>query len=84
MPQPETGGAQVAPRSLLLFLAEGQRAVPPAVPSSALFSKTGVVVHWSACLEPETDQTENIEVPGSHCGLGSNPLVLYAIVDRLS
>ena len=54
------------------------------MPSTAIFSKTDGVVHWGACLEPETDHTENIEVPGSHCGLGFNPLVLYALADRLS
>jgi hypothetical protein len=28
--------------------------------------------------------TENIEVEGSHCGLGHNPAVLYASADRLA
>ena len=28
--------------------------------------------------------SENIEVEGSHCGLGHNPAVLYAIADRLA
>ena len=64
-------------------LAERLR-VPPDVPSTAIFSKTDGIAHWSACLEPETDHTENIEVPGSHCGLGFNPLVLFAIADRLA
>jgi pimeloyl-ACP methyl ester carboxylesterase len=64
-------------------LAEQLR-TPPDVPSTAIFSKTDGIAHWSACLEPETDHTENIEVPGSHCGLGFNPLVLFAIADRLS
>ncbi len=58
--------------------------VPPEVPSTAIFTKSDGIVHWSTCLEPETDHTENIEVPGSHCGLGFNPLVLYAVADRLS
>jgi len=57
---------------------------PPSVPSTAIFSKTDGVVHWSSCLEVETDHSENIEVRGSHCGLGFNPLVLYAVADRLS
>ena len=57
---------------------------PPDQPSTAIYSRTDGVVHWSSCLEPETDHTENIEVPGSHCGLGVNPLVLYALADRLS
>lgn len=57
---------------------------PPSVPSTAIYTRTDGVVHWSTCLEPATDHTENIEVPGSHCGLGMNPLVLYAVTDRLS
>ncbi|MDJ0787897.1 MAG: alpha/beta hydrolase [Myxococcota bacterium] len=57
---------------------------PPPMPSTAIYSRTDGVVHWSTCLEPETDHTENIPVPGSHSGLGFNPLVLYAVADRLS
>ncbi len=57
---------------------------PPDVPSTSIFTKTDGVVHWRACLEPETDHTENIEVVGSHCGLGLNPVVLYAVAERLS
>lgn len=56
----------------------------PGVPSTAIYSRSDGVVHWRSCLEPENDHTENIEVPGSHCGLGFNPLVLFAVADRLS
>jgi len=59
------------------------RAAPP-VPSTAIYSRTDGVVHWRSCQEPEGARTENIEVPGSHCGLGVNPLVLYAVADRLA
>jgi pimeloyl-ACP methyl ester carboxylesterase len=65
--------------------AEQLRASPPrSVPATAIFSKTDGVVHWRTCLEQESDHTENIQVPGSHCGLGHNPLVLYAVAERLS
>jgi pimeloyl-ACP methyl ester carboxylesterase len=57
---------------------------PPDVPSTAIFSRTDGVAHWRACREPETDHTENIEIPGSHCGLGFNALALFAVADRLS
>ena len=57
---------------------------PPDVPSTAVYSKTDGVVHWRSCLEPEAPHTENIEVSGSHCGLGFNPLVLYVVAERLS
>ena len=30
------------------------------------------------------DRADNIEVHGSHCGLGVNPSVLYAVADRLA
>ena len=57
---------------------------PPSVPSSAIYSRTDGIAHWRACCELETDHTENIEVPSSHCGLGFNPLVFWAVTDRLS
>jgi len=57
---------------------------PPPVPSTAIFSKTDGVAHWRACIEPRTKRTDNIEVSGSHCGLGVNAAVFYAVADRLS
>ena len=57
-------------------------AAPP-VPTTAIYSKTDGVAAWQVCIEEESDLTENIEVYGSHTGLGFNPIVLYAIADRL-
>lgn len=57
--------------------------LPPPVPSTAIYSRTDGIVAWQGCLEEESDTTENIEVEGSHSGLGYNPAVLYAIADRL-
>jgi len=59
-------------------------AAAPPVPSTAIYSKSDGVVHWSTCLEYESEQAENIEVIGSHSGMAFNPLVLNVIVDRLS
>jgi pimeloyl-ACP methyl ester carboxylesterase len=56
----------------------------PPVPSTAIFSKGDGVVAWQNCLEPATATTDNIEVNGSHCGLGVNAAVLYAVADRLA
>jgi len=67
------------PRELVERLRE-----PPPVPSTSIYSRTDGIAHWKACREPESHQTENIEVPGSHCGLGHNPVVLHAIADRLA
>jgi pimeloyl-ACP methyl ester carboxylesterase len=57
--------------------------VPP-VPSTAIFSRQDGIVAWQNSREPEASETDNIEVKGSHCGLGVNPTVLWAIADRLA
>lgn len=57
--------------------------VPP-VPSTAIYSKADGIVAWRNCCEPEAVETDNIEVYGSHCGLGVNASVLYAVADRLA
>jgi len=57
---------------------------PPPVPSTAIFSRSDGVAHWRACIERRAPHTDNIEIRGSHCGLGFNPVVFYAIADRLA
>ncbi|OUM02600.1 esterase/lipase family protein [Variovorax sp. JS1663] len=57
---------------------------PPPVPATAIFSRSDGIVAWQGCLERPGRAAENIEVEGSHCGLGHNPVVLYAIADRLA
>ena len=57
---------------------------PPPVPSTAIFSRGDGVVDWTCAMERRSPQTDNIEVSGSHCGLGHNPMALYAIGDRLA
>ena len=57
--------------------------VPP-VPSTAIFSKYDGIVAWQNSREPKAEHTDNIEVRGSHCGLGVNPAVMWAIADRLA
>ena len=59
-------------------------AAPPPVPSTAIYSKSDGVVHWSTCLEYEGDQAQNIEVRGSHSGMAFNPMVLHVLADRLA
>ncbi len=56
----------------------------PPVPTTAIYSRTDGVTAWQCCVEAEGPQAENIAVPGSHLGLGFNPLVLRALVDRLA
>lgn len=59
-------------------------ATPPPVPTTSIFSRTDGVVAWRCSLNPPGPLAENIEVPGSHCGLGHNPLAVHAILDRLA
>lgn len=56
----------------------------PGVPSTAIFSKTDGIVPWRVAVERPSPSAENIEVYGSHVGLGFNPAVFYAIADRLA
>jgi pimeloyl-ACP methyl ester carboxylesterase len=63
---------------------EGKIAEPPPVPVTAIVSRSDAIAGYHGCREAPGAQAENIEVVGSHIGLGVNPLVLYAIADRLS
>jgi pimeloyl-ACP methyl ester carboxylesterase len=57
---------------------------PPPVPTTSIYSKTDGVVAWACSINPpEHAHTENIEVHASHIGMGLNPMVLYALADRL-
>ncbi len=58
---------------------------PPAdIPSTSIFTRTDGIVNWRGCIEPPAQNTDNIEVYASHCGLGVNPIVFFAIADRLA
>jgi len=57
---------------------------PAPVPTTAIYSKEDGVVPWQYCMEAEEDAThQNIQVRGSHLGLGHNLSVLRLIADRL-
>jgi hypothetical protein len=59
-------------------------AAPP-VPTTSIYSKFDGVCHWRACIQHSGhDQIENIEVLGSHTGMGVNAQALFVIADRLS
>ncbi len=62
----------------------GEIASPPPVPTTAIYSKTDGICAWQNCIEKASDIAENIEVKGSHCGLGHHPAAAYAIADRLA
>ena len=60
------------------------RAVPDDVPSTSIYSRSDGVVAWRASLQPEGPLAENVEVIGSHVGLGVHAPVLYSVADRLA
>jgi pimeloyl-ACP methyl ester carboxylesterase len=62
----------------------GQRLEPLTVPTTAIYTKSDAIVPWRACIEDPGPYRQNIEVTGSHSGLGHNPRVLRIIADRLA
>jgi pimeloyl-ACP methyl ester carboxylesterase len=61
----------------------GGLADPMPVPSTPILSRTDGIVAWQACLQGGP-LSENVEVRGSHIGLGFNPAALWVIADRLA
>jgi pimeloyl-ACP methyl ester carboxylesterase len=57
---------------------------PPPVPTTSIFSRSDGICAWRTCLNREEGNVENIEVHGSHCGLGYHPAAVFAIADRLA
>ncbi len=54
------------------------------VPSTAVYSRTDGVVAWRSCVQTPRRIAENVEVCGSHVGLGANVSVALVIADRLA
>jgi hypothetical protein len=54
------------------------------VPTTSIFSRSDGICAWQTCVNEEREQVENIEVYGSHCGLGHHPAAVYAVADRLA
>ena len=58
--------------------------LPAPVPTTAIYSKEDGIVPWQVCMEQvETEIHQNIQVRGSHLGMGVNPSILWIIADRL-
>lgn len=72
-------GHRIADPRTAAQLAES--AAPARVPSTAIYSRADGIVPWQHCIDRAGDR---IAVRGSHCGLGVNPAVLYAVADRLA
>lgn len=68
------------------FLSEDwELQAPPPVPTTSIYSKFDGICHWRACLQRgDHDHVENIEVLGSHTGMGVNAQAMFIVADRLS
>lgn len=58
--------------------------VPPPVPSTSIYSESDGIAAWRYCVDPINPHTENVRVTGSHTGMTHNPMIYYAIAERLS
>ena len=62
-----------------------RRQQPPPVPMTSIYTRGDGVVGWGCSVERASEQTDNIEInSATHMGLGVNPLVWYAVGDRLA
>jgi pimeloyl-ACP methyl ester carboxylesterase len=57
---------------------------PLPVPATSIYTRTDGIVRWHACIDSTGPNRENIEVRGTHSGLGVNVAALIAITDRLA
>jgi len=62
----------------------GATADPLPVPSTALYTRSDGICDWQTTVQRVDERSENIEVRGSHCGLGVNPAAVLAMADRLA
>ena len=57
---------------------------PLQVPATSIYSRADGVARWQTCIDVVREHAENIEVRGSHIGMGVNPAVVVAVLDRLA
>jgi pimeloyl-ACP methyl ester carboxylesterase len=60
------------------------RAPRPQIPSTSVYSRSDGLNHWQACLYPDNEFTENVQVCGSHLGMAVLPAAVYVVLDRLA
>lgn len=64
-------------------IAERRESLPMAVPVTAIYSRKDGVVAWQACIDPDDDNVEHIEVTSSHFGMCLDPDIWAIIAQRL-
>ena len=57
---------------------------PPPIRTTSIYSCSDGVVEWQACRHPKRSRlVQDVEVEGSHIGMGWTPAVLRVVADRL-
>jgi hypothetical protein len=57
---------------------------PPPLPTTSIYSRSDGLVAWETCRHAESSKwVQDVEINGSHIGMGWNPAVLQVIGDRL-
>lgn len=58
--------------------------IPPPIRTTSIYSRSDGVVAWETCRHDKRSRlVQDIEVDGSHMGMGWNPAVLNIVADRL-
>ena len=57
---------------------------PASIPTTSIYSRTDAIVPWRSSVLTAGGRHENVEVRGSHLGLGHNPAVIVVVADRLA
>lgn len=62
-----------------------QLRTPPPVPTTSIYSRSDGIVAWETCRHAApADKVEDIEIPGSHIGMGWNTTAFKVVADRLA
>lgn len=56
----------------------------PVQPITSIFSKSDGIVQWKTACVDDGPRAENVEVFGSHFGLGANATVVHVVLNRLA
>jgi Alpha/beta hydrolase family len=57
----------------------------PLVPTTSIYSRTDGIVAWQSCRHPIPGKAiQDVEIKGSHIGMGWNPAVMRVVADRLA
>ena len=62
----------------------GRRRPPVTIPTTSIYSRSDAIVPWQDSVLHAAGRHENVEVRGSHLGLGHNPAVIVVVADRLA